>query len=390
MDGRRGIIRTIQVCLLLLMVGLLYHWWSVRPPAIVSDDAIDDLIEEVGDTYVPVHAGEIERGTLRKYVIAYGTVQPAVRMSGQDAASVTVSSPTVAAVATVQCAEGQTVTRGQTLFMLDPRAADAAVEHARQLVSADRAAIDSMLQPSTAPSTMATTLPAAKSDWWNAVANRQLAADQAALDLSKSQRDLLTVVAPINGTVTTLGIAVGEMSDPGKPAAEIVDLDRLVATVDVAPASLGELHAGQSAEIELRSNDATSASTTQPTRVVGSVVLVDSTLNPATGMGSADIALSAGTGLLPGWFVQAKIATAEKADRLMVPTLSITQNQNGDPAVGKIETDGRWAVLVPVTTGWKDADKTEITGEGLAAGQSVVTTGANGLVQRTRLHLLKN
>jgi RND family efflux transporter MFP subunit len=390
MGGRRGIIRTTQVCLLILAAWLLYHWWSVKPPAIVSDDAIDDLIEEVGDTYVPVHEGNIERGTLRHYVIAYGIVQPAVKIAGQEAASASVSSSAVAAVATVQCAEGQSVTKGQNLFTLDPRGANAAIEHAQQLVDADRAAMESIKPPSTVTATTATTLPATMPGWWSAIASRQLAVDQAALDLSKSQRDLLTVASPINGTVTNLNIAVGEMSDPSKPAVEIVDLDRLVATIDVPPAMLGQLHVGQSAEIEFSSSESATTSTTQPTPIVGSVVLVDSTLNPTTGMGSADIALPPGSGLLPGRFVQAKITTAEEPDRLMVPTLSITQNQNGDPAVGKIETDGRWAVLVPVTTGWRDGDKTEIEGEGLAAGQAVVTIGANGLVQRTRLHLLKD
>jgi multidrug efflux pump subunit AcrA (membrane-fusion protein) len=107
-------------------------------------------------------------------------------------------------------------------------------------------------------------------------------------------------------------------------------------------------------------------------------------------MGSVDIAIPAGTGLHPRQFVRAQIITAEETDRLIVPTASITQNKSGDPAVGKVETDGRWAELIPVKTGWTDGDKTEIEGEGLDAGQPVVTVGANGLVQRTRLHAVRD
>jgi multidrug efflux pump subunit AcrA (membrane-fusion protein) len=124
--------------------------------------------------------------------------------------------------------------------------------------------------------------------------------------------------------------------------------------------------------------------------VGGTVLLIDSAIDPATGMGSADISLPAGSGLRPGQLVRAEITVGEEADRLFVPTQSITQNQNGDPAIGKVETDDRWAWLVAVRTGWRDGDKIEIEAEGLDAGQPIVTGGANGLVQRTRLHVLKD
>jgi RND family efflux transporter MFP subunit len=201
-------------------------------------------------------------------------------------------------------------------------------------------------------------------------------------------------VSPIAGTVTQLNIAVGETADPAKTAVEIVDLDRLVASVDVPAAELAQLRAGQEAAIDLRSGDSTTQpadnSTTRPAGIVGNVVLVDPAVNPATGMGSVDIALPAGSGLSPGEFVRAKITIGEETDRLTVPTRSITQDQYGEPAVGKLVESGRWAMLIAVKTGWRDGDKVEISGEGLDAGTQIVTTGANGLIQRTRVNQLKD
>jgi len=378
MSARSAVVRVGQVCLVLLVAGLLWHWWRVRPAAVVSDDAVDDLIEEVGDTYVSVHVGEIQRGTLRQYVTAYGVAEPAAASAGQGAASARVGSSVTATAATVNCSEGEMVKKGQTLFTLDSRLADTAIAQAQQVLVADQMALDALgkLNSTTQPSTQP----------WQLVAERQLGVDQANLERAKSDRDRLTVVAPIAGTVTNLAVSAGQTIDPKTTVVEIVDLDRLVAAVDVPAGDLAELHAGQPAELALRSGD----STTQPAAVVGNVVLIDPSLNPSTGMGSVDVSLPKDSGLRPGQFVSARIVVGEENDRLMVPTQSITQNGNDDPAVGRVETDGRWAVLVPVRIGWRDGDKTEIEGEGLDAGQQVVTGGANGLVQRTRLHLLRD
>jgi RND family efflux transporter MFP subunit len=394
MDRRRGLVRIGQVCLLLLAAWLLFHWWEARPPVIRSDDAVDDLIEEVGDTYVPVHVGEIERGTLRQYVTAYGTVEPASAIGGHDAASANVSSVTTGVVAAVECSEGQLVAKGAPLFMLDSRLVDSAIEQQRALAIADQAAVERMTPPAatqstTKPSTQLSTQTSTR-PWWAINAQRQLAADDAAMDQLVVQRDSLKVTAPLAGTITNLNIAAGEIVDSKKIAVQIIDLDRLVAAVDVPPEGLADLRAGQLATIDLRSTNSSTQPATQPSPMTGNIVLVDPTINPATGMGSADIAIPSGSALRPGQFVRAQIVAREETDRLMVPTQSITQNQNGDPAVGRVETDGRWSVLVPVRTGRRDGDKIEIEGQGLDAGQQIVTTGANGLVQRTRLHLLKD
>jgi RND family efflux transporter MFP subunit len=393
MDRRRVSVRVGQVCLLLVVAGLLLYWWEKKPPVVVSDDEVDDLIEEVGDTYVPVHVANIEQGTLRQYVTAYGAVAPASAMDGREAASAKVSSPLMAIVSSVNCVEGQHVETGQVLFTLDSRAADAEIAQAERLVQADEAGI-AEIGKAGAATQAAATQPATQS-LGMAYAQRQLAADEAMLARAKASGKLLTATAPITGTVISLSVGAGETAEAAKTAVELVDLDRLVASVDVTAADLASLRVGQDATVELRSGEFRSGefrsgNATQPADASGKVVLVDSAINPATGMGSVDVAISEGSGMLPGEFVKARIVVGEESDRLMVPTESITQNANGDPAVGMVQTDGRWAVLVPVKTGWRDGDKTEIEGEGLAAGQPVVTEGANGLVQRTRLHLVRD
>jgi membrane fusion protein (multidrug efflux system) len=404
MSPGRGAVRGGQICLLLLVAAALLYWWRVRPPVIVSDDAIDDLIEEVGDTYVNVHVGQVERGTLRQMLTAYGTVEPASATPGHEAGYSRVGSPSIAMVAKMECSEGQKVEKSTPLFLLDARQSDAAIDQAQENVAADRVAVGRLggLIAATLPAaTQPATQPAAQpgTPLWRIVsAQRQLAADQAELDQLRKQSALLHVVSPIAGTITRLDITAGETADPRKMAVEIVDLDRLVVAVDVPAANLKQVHEGEPATVELQSEESTDSPATQPATkpvtvdatVHGQVVLIDPAINPATGMGSADISIPAGSGLRPGEFVRAQITTGEETDRLIVPVGSVTQNQNGDPAIGKVETDGRWAVLVPVKTGWRDGGQIAIEGAGLDAGQPIVTVGADGLVQRTRLHLLRD
>jgi RND family efflux transporter MFP subunit len=378
MDAKRISIRLGQVILLIVGALLIGLWWERKPAMVLSDDAVDDLIEEVGDTYVPVHEAQIQRGTLRQYLTAYGTIEPAAPTLGQPPASAVVSAPGPAIVAQVLCGQGQNVVKGTPLFSLDSRSLDAAIRQQEQNIAADQAAIEQSRS-------FATTRP------WHVVDQaRELAGDQAFLQKLQAQRNLLTINAPIAGTITTMNLNPGSVVTPTSAAIRIIDLTRLVAAVDVPASDLGRLSVGQSATIDLSAISATTQPTTEPTAITGNVVLIDPTADPTTGMRSVDISLPANSGLVPGQLVRAKITVGEATDRLYVPTQSITQNANGDPAVGKIETDDRWAVLVPVQTGWRDGDKVEITGQGLDAGQWVVTVGANGLVQRTRLKSLKD
>jgi membrane fusion protein (multidrug efflux system) len=374
MDQRRNFKLTLQILILIAAVALLAYWASRRPAVVMSDDAVDDLIEEVGDTYVPVHAGNIERSTLHQYVTAFGRIEPAAATKDSKAASVDVASPVAGIVAKLDCYEGQHVSSGQPLFSLDTTHLDAEIERCKAIIAADEKLAAFERQDLFLLS------------WPFFGVERQAAVDRADLALLQSQRDRLGITAPIAGVITQLNIAAGASVDPARSAVRIVDLDRLVASVDLSLESLRQVRPGQPATVEFTAESTAS----NDSALSGTVVLIDAVADVSTGMGSVDIALPAGSGLMPGQFVRARIVVGEEADRLSVPIDAITRNAAGQTAIGRIETDGRWAVLVPVQTGWREGDRVEVTGEGLAADQPIVTLGSYGLVQRTRLNLLKN
>src|SRR5437762_11091254 len=114
-----------KIILLILFLGvcaaLIWLVW-LRPVKLPEE-------EKKPEAEVPVHVAKITRATLRGYVTAYGTVEPAPKAGARVAVSV----PGV--VTTVACVEGQRVERGALLFELDGRAAEVAISFAEKTLA---------------------------------------------------------------------------------------------------------------------------------------------------------------------------------------------------------------------------------------------------------------
>jgi membrane fusion protein (multidrug efflux system) len=101
-------------------------------------------------------------------------------------------------------------------------------------------------------------------------------------------------------------------------------------------------------------------------------------VDPRTGAGLVRAAVPTGRGLRPGQFVKLRIVTGEHKDCLTVPVASVAQDATGATFIALVE--GEKAVLKPVKAGLREGDLVEVEGEGIEAGQTVVTEGAYGLV----------
>ena len=130
-------------------------------------------------TEVPVSVGTIETATLSRTLTAYGHIEPAPASTTQPAAEARVTVASASLVSEVDCIEGQHVEKGQLLFRLDHRAANAAVARAMQFLSASQAISDS-LSPSSRPSD----IPA----WMTLVARWQVNLAQAQLQQAEAEK----------------------------------------------------------------------------------------------------------------------------------------------------------------------------------------------------------
>lgn len=322
------------VLILFLSVSASLTWLVWFRPVKAAEE------EKKPEAQVPVHVAKIVHATLRSYVTAYGTVEP----EPTAGARVAVGVPGV--VTAVECAEGQRVERGALLFELDGRATEIAARFAEK-------SLERQKRLALAEGTSQKLLQEAE---------QQLA-------LARAQQALLQIHSPITGVVTRVNVKAGEAADLTTVLAELVDLDRLVVSINVPSAELAALKVGQ--PVEVVSPDSTNAVNT-------SLVFTSAHVDAKTGSGLARAGLPAHCGLPLGQFVKVRVVSRERKDCLAVPVASVARDTTGATFIALVEDEK--AVLKPVQVGVRDGDLVEVEGEGVEADKTVVTDGAYGLI----------
>jgi len=90
--------------------------------------------------------------------------------------------------------------------------------------------------------------------------------------------------------------------------------------------------------------------------------------------------------LRPGTAVKVTLSSSTIPSALIIPSAAIVLNNAGQKAVMVVAPDNV-AHLTPVTVGVVDGDRSQIL-SGLSAGQRVVTQGAYGLDDGTRVNIV--
>jgi len=319
--------------------------------------------EEKVVTEVPVHVGKITRATLHDYVVGYGVIEPEPAGNGRPAAAAKLAPPVSGVVVEAPCTEGQRVKKGDLLFRLDSRAADAAVEVAeknlarqQQLLAIEGTSKKTLLD-----------------------AEQQLAA-------ARVQQALLRVEAPLAGVVVRYNARPGEAVDPSAVLAEIIDLERLVASVRIPSVEANHLKTGQAVELSAGRNGAAAAAGFS-NAVPASVVYLSPQVDAATDTVLVRASIPSGSNLRPGQFFVARIVCETRDDRLVVPVESVV-TADGASVIAVVENNK--AVQKPVKTGLREAGLVEVEGDGLKEGLTIVTVGAYALPKETKVRILDN
>ena len=93
--------------------------------------------------------------------------------------------------------------------------------------------------------------------------------------------------------------------------------------------------------------------------------------------------LPADSGLRPGQFVPLRIVTAVHTNCLAAPAESVVTDESGKSVIALVKGDE--SVQTPVQTGLRENGWVEIAAPGLKAGDTVVTVGAYGLPEKTKI-----
>lgn len=331
--------------------------------------------EDQGGPLVAVKIGKIQRATLHGYVVAYGTVEPEPASEDKPPAGSRVAAPLAGIIAEVNCREGQRVKRGETLFRLDRRVADTLVEKAK-------VALQFAQKNYERKKTLQRTNDVSQKLYEEA--SHQFDAARNDLATALAQRSLLTIEAPLSGTLVKVNPRPGEAVDLNAVLAELIDLDRLVVNASVPSTEANGLKIGQPVEI-VTGRIASGKNVASPPIHQGTLSFIGSQVNPRTDTVVIRSSLLGSSGFRPGQFVSVRILAEERRNRLAVPVESVVM-EDGKSVIALVQ-DGK-AVRKPVTVHLRDGDLLEIEGDGLQEGMTVVTAGAYGLPMETRIRVI--
>lgn len=290
---------------------------------------------------VSVQTGALKLMTLQHYVTGYGAVEAAPATADQPAGGAQLAAPGAGVVTKVDVVEGQQVQKGKVLVELNSgavtfAAARAEVERQKKLLDQQNTSLKNLQ-----------------------AAEAQLAA--------------VEVVAPVTGTVTRINVKPGMAVDTTTTVAEVFDLNRLAVSTGIPASEAGDLKAGEEMQV-----------LTDPP-VTATLSFVSPSVDPNNGTVLTRALLPAESGLRPGQFVQLKIVTATHTNCLAAPAESVVTDEEGKSVIALVKGDT--ATQTDVKTGFRENGWVEIEGEGLKEGDTVVTVGAYGLPEKTKIEV---
>ncbi len=352
--------RTYWVVFTILAAGVAAGLTGCKPGSGGEDEKIV--------TEVAVQVGKVTKADLRARVEAYGVVEPEPAGGGHPGGGAKLAAPAAGVVLAVAASEGQSIKAGDLVVRLDDRVAQAAVdkaqhnlEYAEQLVARQGKlkAVDGTSEKAIQE------------------ADQQVASARAELASAKAALAQVQLASPLDGTVAKLNVRPGQAVEPNVVVAEIVDLSRLVATVEVPAAEAGRLKAEQTAEVFAAGSEVASAT--------GRVLFVSPSVDPKSGTALVRLTLPKDGTLRPGQLVRVKIVSEVRAGRLVVPRESVVKGEEGQVIY---VVEGDQAKERPVKAGLIDGKLEEVEGEGLKEGDTVVTVGAYGLPKETKIKVV--
>lgn len=295
------------------------------------DEAASD---EATPTVVSVQTGALKLATLHRYVQGYGTVETAPATAEQPAAGAQLAAPSAGVVIKVNVIEGQKVTKGDVLVELNSQAAEQELERQKKLYAQDNTSLKN-------------------------------------LQNAEAGLAMLRVIAPLSGTVARVNVKPGQAVDLTTIVAEVMDLNRLAVSAEIPAAEADDLKSGNPVEVLTEPPVTTKLSYVSPSVDKDSGTVLVRTLLPS------------GSALRPGQFVPLRIVTAVHTDCLAAPGESVVTDESGQSVVALVKGDE--AIQTPVQTGLREHGLVEVAAPEIKAGDVVVTVGAYGLPEKTKI-----
>jgi membrane fusion protein, multidrug efflux system len=300
---------------------------------------------------------------------------PMVRAVGTVVSSPTgyaeLSAPAPSRIARVLVTAGQSVKSGEALVELDAATLRAASTGADAALAAAQSAYDRASQLAQQGIVPRKTVDQATSD---------LAQAKAAAVAAHRTYALSTLRSPISGVVTKMNAVTGASADPAQVLVAVADPGALQVLLQLSPVDAGSVRRG--APVSFADNDTPSASVVAR----GAVIAIGAAVDSATRAVPVRVHVASSTRPLRlGETLTGKIAVTGSKSAMSVPSDALVP----DSAGFKVYVVKRGvAYATPVEIGTRGDSLVQIT-RGLAVGQTVVTTGAYGLEDSSKVTVPK-
>lgn len=209
------------------------------------------------------------------------------------------------------------------------------------------------------------------------VASTQVEQAKAATELASLQLDNTIIISPISGTVSVKNIDVGEVVGSGNPAITVIDDMNLIAEVNVPDKMIDKIRNGQVVKVK--------ANISEDKTIEGVVDSISPNTDPRMQNYIVKIKIdNSSKELKPGMFAGIKFTVENRSNILTVQNEALV-TENGVQYVYLVS--GNKIKKIPVETGIADNNKTEIV-KSLKEGDSVVIEGQNFLNDGDQINIV--
>lgn len=307
---------------------------------------------EPNETEVPVE--EVATGPMSLVLAVNGNVTAR--------SEVPVRSAVVGKALRVNAAVGSSVKAGDVLVEIDSAVAGSQLDQARAALDAQRVREEQAQRALERARALGSNVPRSNledAELALTAATNETARLLAALEQTERQREQYTIRAPIDGTVLSRGVDIGQLVDTQTELFVVADTEDPVVETTVDEQFSSRVEIGQ--EAHLLPVGRSIAST-------GTLIFVAPTVDSATGGREIRIAFDTAQQLPIGLTVNANLIVQEFEDAISIPRTAIIVE--GAEAHVKLVEDGV-AVSRPITFNDWPAERVVVT-EGLQPGQFVI------------------
>ena len=192
---------------------------------------------------------------------------------------------------------------------------------------------------------------------------------------AEAQFSYSEIRSPIDGVVTDRPLYPGEMAAAGTPLITVMDISHVIAKAHIPQPDAALLKLGDRATLGAPGED-------DP--IEGKVTVISPALDPNSTTVEVWVeAANPKQRLKPGTSVRVFVLARTVQDAVAVPTVSVLTAQDGTTTLMVVGADSR-AHQTTVKTGIHDGDRIQIS-DGIQAGDRVVTSGAYGLPDKTKV-----